>query len=72
MTKHKRAIREAHFPVLDWPHRPQSPRTARCEGRALLLCPGRSDVDLLSYRDGIIYLDAQVPHCAFDLGVAKK
>lgn len=42
------------------------------EGRALLLCPGGSDVDLLSYRDGIIYLDAQVPHCAFDLGVAKK
>jgi hypothetical protein len=40
-------------------------------GRAVPLCPGSSDVDLLRYGKGIINLDAQVSDGAFDLGVAK-
>lgn len=33
------------------------------------LCPGRSDVNLFRYREGIIDLDAQVSDSAFDLRV---
>src|SRR5262245_301838 len=42
------------------------------KGRAFPLCPGSSDVDLLGYRDSVIYLDAQVSHGALDLGVTEK
>ena len=31
-----------------------------------------SDVDLFSYREGVIYLDAEVSDGAFDFGVAKQ
>jgi hypothetical protein len=41
-------------------------------GRACLLCPGISDVDLFSYREGIIHLDAKVSYGAFDLSVAEQ
>ena len=41
-------------------------------GRACLLCPGISDVDLFSYREGIIDLDAEVSDGAFDFGVAEQ
>ena len=36
-------------------------------GRACLLCPGISDVDLFRYREG-----AKVSDGAFDLGVAEQ
>jgi catechol 1,2-dioxygenase len=36
------------------------------------LCPGISDVDLFRYREGIIYLNAEVSHSAFNLGVAQE
>jgi hypothetical protein len=41
-------------------------------GRACLLCPGISDVDLFRYREGIIHLNAKVSDGAFDLGVAEQ
>lgn len=41
-------------------------------GRALPLCPGHLYVDLLSYCDGIIHLDAKVSHGALDLGVTEQ
>jgi hypothetical protein len=41
-------------------------------GRACPLCPGISDVDLFSYREGIIDLDAEVSDGAFDFDVAKQ
>jgi hypothetical protein len=41
-------------------------------GRASLLCPGISDVDLFRYREGIIHLNAKVPDGTFDLGVAEQ
>jgi hypothetical protein len=41
-------------------------------GRACLLCPGISDVDLFRYRQGIIHLDAKVSDCALNLGVAEQ
>jgi hypothetical protein len=31
-----------------------------------------SDVNLFRYRQGIIYLDAEVSNSAFDLGVAEQ
>ena len=45
----------------------------RCwSGRACLLCPGISDVDLFRYCEGIIYLNAEVSDGAFNLGVAEQ
>jgi hypothetical protein len=41
-------------------------------GRALPLCPGTSDVDLFSYCQGIVDLDAKVTHGAFDLRMAEQ
>ena len=43
-------------------------------GRAASLCPvaGRLDVDLLGYGQSIINVDAQIPHRALNLRVAKK
>jgi hypothetical protein len=41
-------------------------------GRACLLCPGSSDVNLFRYGKGIIDLDAKVPDGAFDLGVTEQ
>jgi len=36
------------------------------------LCPGLSDVDLLSYRESVVDFDAKIPNGAFDFGVAEK
>ena len=47
-------------------------RCLRVLGRACPLCPGISDVDLFSYREGILDLDAEVSDGAFDFGVAKQ
>jgi hypothetical protein len=41
-------------------------------GRASLLCPAPSDINLFRYGKGIIDLDAEVPDGAFDFGVAKQ
>ena len=41
-------------------------------GRACLLCPGISDVDLFRYREGIINLNAEVSDGAFDFGVPEQ
>jgi hypothetical protein len=37
-------------------------------GRACLLCPGISDINLFRYCQGVIDLDAEIPDRAFDLG----
>ena len=41
-------------------------------GRACLLCPGISDINLFRYCEGIIYLDAEISHRAFDLGMSEQ
>jgi hypothetical protein len=41
-------------------------------GRACLLCPGSSDVNLFRYGEGIIDLDTEVPDSAFDLGITEQ
>jgi len=40
-------------------------------GRACLLCPGISDINLLSYGECTGYLDAEVAHRALDFGVSQ-
>jgi hypothetical protein len=40
-------------------------------GRAYSLCPVISDANLLSYCQGIVYLDAEISNSAFDLGLAE-
>jgi hypothetical protein len=41
-------------------------------GRACPLCPGISDINLFRYCQNIVYLDAEISHRAFNLGVAKQ
>ena len=41
-------------------------------GRACLLCPGISDINLFRYCQGVIDLDAEIPDRAFDLGMPKQ
>ena len=41
-------------------------------GRAGLLCPGSSDIDLLGNRESVVDLNPEIPDRAFDLGVAKQ
>jgi hypothetical protein len=41
-------------------------------GRACLLCPGASDINLFGNRERVVYLDAKITHRAFDLGVAEQ
>ena len=41
-------------------------------GRACLLCPGISDINLFRYCEGIIDLDAEISHRAFDLGMSEQ
>ena len=41
-------------------------------GRACLLCPGISDINLFRYYQGVIDLNAQIPDRAFDLGVPEQ
>jgi hypothetical protein len=42
------------------------------KGRVLRLCPAGSDIDLLSYGEGIIHINAEIPHSAFYLGVTEQ
>src|SRR5665811_253074 len=41
-------------------------------GRACLLCPGISDINLFRYCQGVIDLDAEIPDRAFDLRMAEQ
>ena len=41
------------------------------KGRALLLCPVRSNVDLLRYGEGIVHIYAEIPDSALYLGVTE-
>ncbi len=41
-------------------------------GRKCLFRPGSSDVDLLGYRKGVVNLDSEITHRAFDLRVAQR
>ena len=41
-------------------------------GRACLLRPGSSDVNLFRNGEGVIDLDTEVPDSAFDLGVTEQ
>ena len=41
-------------------------------GRAFLLCPEVSDVDLLRYSKGIVHLDAKISDSTLYLGVAEQ
>ena len=50
-----------------WPHF----RRERM-GRACRLCPSISDVNLFRYREGIIYLNAEVSYGAFDFCVSEQ
>ena len=64
--------------VTRWTRRshPESPLLARTggrrSGRACLLRPGISDVNLLRYCQGVIYFDAQISDGAFDLRVPEQ
>ena len=42
------------------------------KGRALLLCPVPSNVDLLRYGEGIVHINAAIPHSALYLSVTKQ
>ena len=41
-------------------------------GKAGRLCPCNSDVDLFSYGEGIVDLDAEIPDGALDLGMSQQ
>ena len=41
-------------------------------GRACLLCPGISDINLFRYCQGVIDLNAEIPDRAFDLRMAEQ
>jgi hypothetical protein len=41
-------------------------------GRACLLCPSDSDINLFGNRERVVDLDAEIAHHAFDLGVAEQ
>ena len=61
------------LPVIYLKQRRLLAQICRCEsGRVCPLCPGISEVDLFGYREGIIYLDAEVSDGAFDFGVAEQ
>src|SRR5262245_47534786 len=40
-------------------------------GRADPLCPSTSNVNLLRYGKGVVYLDTETPHRAFDLPMSQ-
>ena len=42
------------------------------KGRAHLLCPASSDVDLLGYGEGIVHIYAEIPDSALYLGVTEQ
>jgi hypothetical protein len=41
-------------------------------GRASLLCPGSSDINLLGDRQSVVDLDPEITNRAFDLCMAKQ
>lgn len=41
-------------------------------GQSGSLCPDASDVDLLRYGKGVVYLNSEIVHGAFDLGMPEK
>ena len=41
-------------------------------GRACLLCPGASNVNLFRYGEGIVDFNAEVANGALDFGVAEQ
>ena len=41
-------------------------------GRAFLLCPGISDINLFRYCEGVINFDAQISNGALDLGMPER
>jgi hypothetical protein len=41
-------------------------------GRAIPLCPGRSDVDLFGNGESVIDFDAEIPDGALDLGMPQQ
>jgi hypothetical protein len=41
-------------------------------GRACPLCPGISDINVFSYCQSIIHLDAEISDGAFDLGMPEQ
>ena len=63
-------------PWCDSRHHPQGLLLARLghemTGRACLLCPGISDINLLGYGECIVNLDAEVAHRALDFGVSQE
>ena len=54
------------------PHPNLAQRGGWRTGRACPLCPGSSDINLFRYCQGVIDLDAEVSHRAFDLGMPKQ
>jgi hypothetical protein len=41
-------------------------------GRAILLCPGKSDANLFRDGESVVDLDPEIPHRALDLPVAQQ
>ena len=64
------SISAARMPMIGWLLLAQS--GGRKMGRACLLCPGISDINLFRYCRGIVHFDPEIPDRAFDLGVAKQ
>jgi hypothetical protein len=52
---------------------PEGPRSSEAgSGRAIALCPGKSDINLFGDRQGIIYFDTEISNGALDFGVTEK
>lgn len=41
-------------------------------GQSMSALPGTSDINLFRYCQGVIDLNAEISHCAFDLGMPKQ
>jgi hypothetical protein len=52
---------------------PFSTEIADIKGQSFPLCPGvLLDVNLLCNSDGVVHLDAQIPHCALDFAMPQE
>lgn len=60
-----------HGPIAVWLGPLMAQLGPEVAGRACLLCPGISDINLLSYGECTGYLDAEVAHRALDFGVSQ-
>jgi hypothetical protein len=65
LLRRRRAAQSPRLPLL-------ARNGRRLGGRACLLCPGASDVDLLSDGQSVVDLDAEIAHGALDLGVPQQ